>query len=102
MSRPERGNRRVWTFEEIRSLGVTCDMQTAAHVLGIGRTTAFELLRTGRFPVRTLQMGRVRRVPVRELLGYVGALPGDRADRTSPAEAGAAGTEASGAQRQSA
>ena len=103
MSRPERSNRRVWTFEEIRSLGVTCDMQTAAHVLGIGRTTAFELLRTGKFPVRTLQMGRVRRVPVRELLDFVGALsgkPGPPADQASPDETGVPGAATSGTQRQ--
>jgi predicted DNA-binding transcriptional regulator AlpA len=75
MSGPTRGTRRVWTVEEIRALGVTCDVRTAAHVLGIGRTTAFELLRTKKFPVRTLQLGRARRVPVQELLAYVGALP---------------------------
>lgn len=73
MSGPTRGTRRVWTIEEIHTLGVTCDIRTAAHVLGIGRTTAFELLRAKKFPVRVLQMGRVRRVPVGELLAYVGA-----------------------------
>jgi hypothetical protein len=73
MSGPTRGTRRVWTVTEVRALGVTCDIRTAAHVLGIGRTTAFALLRAKKFPVRTLQMGRVRRVPVGELLAYVGA-----------------------------
>lgn len=80
MSGPTRGPRRVWTLEEIRALGVTCDLRTAAHVLGIGRTTAFELLRAKKFPVRTLKLGRVRRVPVAELLDYVGALPSQARD----------------------
>jgi hypothetical protein len=90
MSGPTRQPRRVWTVEEIRALGVTCDIRTAAHVLGIGRTTAFELLRAKKFPVRTLQMGRVRRVPVQELLAYVGALtekvPGDRRPASAPTD----------------
>jgi hypothetical protein len=91
MSGPTRRTRRVWTVEEIRALGVTCDLRTAVHVLGIGRTLAFELLRAKRFPVRTLQMGRVRRVPVQELLAYVGVLPdvapGDPRPASAPSDA---------------
>lgn len=87
MSGPGRANRRVWTVEEIRALGVTCDLRTAAHVLGIGRSTAFELLRAKKFPVRTLKLGRVRRVPVSELLDYVGALPSQPPGDPPPAPA---------------
>jgi predicted DNA-binding transcriptional regulator AlpA len=87
MSGSTRETRRVWTVEEIRALGVTCDLRTAAHVLGIGRTTAFELLRAKKFPVRTLRMGRVRRVPVQELLAYVGALPNPVPEDPQPASA---------------
>jgi predicted DNA-binding transcriptional regulator AlpA len=87
VSGPARGPRRVWTVEEIRALGVTCDLRTAAHVLGIGRTTAFELLRAKKFPVRTLKLGRARRVPVSELLDYVGALPNRPPDDPPPAPA---------------
>jgi hypothetical protein len=36
----------------VRRLGLTTDLPTAAAVLGIGRTLAFDLARTGRFPVR--------------------------------------------------
>jgi excisionase family DNA binding protein len=92
VSGPTRGPRRVWTVEEIRALGVTCDLRTAAHVLGIGRTTAFELLRAKKFPVRVLRMGRVRRIPVQELLAYVGALPdkapGDPRPACAPTDPG--------------
>ena len=62
------GARRTWGVEEVRALGMTCDLTTAAHVLGIGRTLAFELVRTDAFPVRILRLGRAVRVPVADLL----------------------------------
>jgi hypothetical protein len=63
--------RRVWTLEEVRALGLTCDITTAAHILGIGRTLAFDLLRDGTFPVRVLRFGRAARIAVPELLDYL-------------------------------
>jgi len=65
------GTRRTWRVEEVRALGMTCDLTTAAHVLGIGRTLAFELVRTDAFPVRILRLGRAVRVPVADLLALL-------------------------------
>src|SRR5512144_382462 len=50
--------RRAWTPEEVRRLGMTTDLATAAEVIGIGRTLAYGLVRTGDFPVRLLRLGR--------------------------------------------
>ena len=45
----------------------TVGIEEAAALLGIGRTLAYDLARQGRFPVRVLRLGRIYRVPKREL-----------------------------------
>nr|WP_232668807.1 DNA-binding protein [Pseudonocardia sp. TRM90224] len=63
---------RVWTEEQIRSLGTLTDLVTAGSVLGMGRTTSHRLAREGQFPVPVLRhMGRYR-VPVARLLDLLG------------------------------
>ena len=57
--------------DHLRQLPVVVDLVTAASVLGIGRTTAYELVRTGRWPTPVLRLGHRIRVPtaaLRELL----------------------------------
>lgn len=66
------GGRVVWTPEKVRALGLTTDVTTAAHILGMGRTTAFELLRSGRFPVPVHRYGRRLVVPVPAILRALG------------------------------
>jgi len=63
----------VWTVERVRQLGMTTDVETAAAVMGIGRTLAYDLVRTGDFPVRLLRLGRRVVVPVPDLLKLLGA-----------------------------
>ena len=56
---------------DLDRLPVVVDLVTAASVLGIGRTSAYELVRTGRWPTPVLRLGRRIRVPtaaLRELL----------------------------------
>jgi excisionase family DNA binding protein len=56
---------------ELHRLPVVVDLVTAAAVLGIGRTTAYEMVRTGRWPTPVLRLGNRIRVPtaaLRELL----------------------------------
>lgn len=48
------------------------DLLTAARVLGIGRTTAYALVRSGRFPCRVIRVGSTYRVPTAELHRLVG------------------------------
>lgn len=66
--------RRAWTAEQVRQLGMTTDLETAADVIGIGRTLAYELARTGDFPVRLLRLGRRVVVPTADLLRFLGHL----------------------------
>jgi len=63
---------RVWTVEAIRSLGATTDVETAAAILGIGRTKAYELAKANEFPVRLLRIGRRYLVPVPAILNLLG------------------------------
>lgn len=46
------------TATEVRALPAVVDVVTAAEVLGIGRTVAYELVRTGRFPTPVFRVGR--------------------------------------------
>ena len=63
----------IWTVERVRQLGMTTDVETAAAVIGIGRTLAYELVRTDKFPVRLLRLGRRVVVPVPDLLRLLGS-----------------------------
>lgn len=57
--------------EDLQQLPVIVDLVTAATVLGIGRTTAYEMVRTGRWPTPVLRLGNRIRIPtaaLRELL----------------------------------
>ncbi len=58
----------TWTAEQLRALGVRTDLVTAASVLGIGRTAAYELARARRFPAPVLRLGNRYVVPVAGLL----------------------------------
>lgn len=78
---PRRRGRR-WTVEAVRDLGVTTDVETAGAVLGIGRTKAYELAKSGQFPVKVLRVGRRYLVPVQALLHLVDA---DECSEPAPA-----------------
>jgi hypothetical protein len=57
-----------WSPEEIRALGTTTDVATAASVLGIGRSLAYELLRADQFPAPVIRLRTRIVVPVAALL----------------------------------
>jgi hypothetical protein len=44
--------KRIWTVDEVRRLGLATDVETAASVLRLGRTTAYRLVKAGSFPVK--------------------------------------------------
>jgi predicted site-specific integrase-resolvase len=50
------------------------DLLTAATMLGIGRTLAYELVRTGRWPTPIIRIGRLIKVPTQPLLDLLGAV----------------------------
>jgi excisionase family DNA binding protein len=65
------------TREELLALPVTVDVATAARALGLGRSTAYELARSGEFPCRILRIRSSYRVPTAELLRVLGIDPGE-------------------------
>ena len=67
------------TADEVRALPVVVDLSTAARALGLGRSAAYELVRTGGWPTPVLRLGRLIKVPsapLVELLGLGPATPG--------------------------
>ena len=66
MSRPALGQ------EELLALPVTVDVVTAGRAFGISRDGTYDLLRRDEFPVRTVKVGRARRVPRAGLFRVLG------------------------------
>ena len=60
------------TVEQARNLPPVVDVLTAAAILGIGRTAAYELIRIGQWPTTILRVGKLIRVPSAPLLELVG------------------------------
>jgi len=60
------------TVEQARNLPPVVDVLTAAAILGIGRTAAYELIRLGQWPTPILRVGKLIRVPSAPLLELVG------------------------------
>ena len=70
---------------DLDTLPPMLDLMTAAGLLGIGRTTAYHLARTGRFPVPVLRIGasyKVPTAPLRALLTNPSPTPARRTTRT--------------------
>jgi len=60
------------TREELLELPAVVDVATAAQVLGVGRSCAYEMVRTGGWPTPVLRLGRLIRVPTAPLLELLG------------------------------
>lgn len=60
------------TRDELLQLPPVLDLPTAAAVLGVGRSSAYELVRTGQWPTPVLRLGRLIRVPSAPLLELLG------------------------------
>lgn len=60
------------TDEQVRTLPAVVDVPTAAAILGVGRTAAYELIRTKRWPTPVLHLGKLIRIPTARLLELVG------------------------------
>jgi excisionase family DNA binding protein len=70
---PGTGRPRVWTAQAVHELGLTTDVETAAQILGIGRTKAYELAQRGDFPATVVRVGRRYKVSVPALLRLLDA-----------------------------
>ncbi|GGJ90149.1 hypothetical protein GCM10010123_19960 [Pilimelia anulata] len=61
-----------WTAQDIRALGVTTDLQTAASILGLQPMSAYPINARGAFPVPVVRVGGRYRVPVAPILDLLG------------------------------
>jgi hypothetical protein len=59
------------TVEKAQKLPSVVDVPTAAAILGIGRTAAYELIRLGRWPTPVLRLGKLIQIPSGPLLELV-------------------------------
>jgi hypothetical protein len=76
-----RSTKQSMSREQLLALPASITLVTAGNALGIGRTKAHELVRTGQFPTRVLRFGNAYRVPTAEILELLGI---DPASPTAP------------------
>ena len=78
------------TRAELAALPAVLDVPTAAKVLSVGRTAAYELIRSGEWPTPVFRLGKLIRIPTApllELIGLKGAGPSFDALLVPPAAA---------------
>ena len=87
-----------FTLADIPGLPPVLDLKTAARLLGIGSTTAYQMAQAGTLPVPVLRHGRSIRIPTAPLLRLLGlTVPGGDdgggiGPEPDPAPAGDGGT----------
>lgn len=79
------------TRDELLALPASVDLVTAGRALGLGRTKAHELVRSGNWPTKVLRLGKAYRVPTAEILALLGITPGPTAEQHRPNQAAADG-----------
>lgn len=72
------------TRDELAALPALLDVPTAAKVLGIGRSLAYDLVRRGEWPTQVLHVGKLIKIPTQPLIRLVDGLTveGSDLDRT--------------------
>lgn len=60
------------TLAELSALSAVTDLVTAGRALGLGRTKAYQLARTGEFPCPVIRVGKTYLVPTAGLLALLG------------------------------
>jgi predicted DNA-binding transcriptional regulator AlpA len=53
------------------NLPAVLDLEHAAHLLGIGRTLAYELVRTDQWPTPVIRLGRLIKIPTAPLIDFM-------------------------------
>jgi excisionase family DNA binding protein len=61
--------------QQLTALPAVLDVPTAAKALGLSRTAAYELIRTGEWPTPVFRLGRLIRIPTAPLLDLLGIGP---------------------------
>jgi hypothetical protein len=57
---------------EVAALPAVLDVSTAARVMGLSRTAAYELIRTDAWPTPVFRLGRLIRIPTAPVLELLG------------------------------
>jgi excisionase family DNA binding protein len=60
------------TLASPEKLPPVLDLPTAARLLGIGRTAAYQLVKSNEWPTPVIRVGRLIRVPTAPLLALLG------------------------------
>jgi hypothetical protein len=63
------------TRDELLALPPVIDVSTADDVFGVGRSAAYEIIRSGQWPTPIIRIGRHIRIPTLPLLELVGLAP---------------------------
>ena len=71
--------------EQLSALPPVLDVPTAATVLGIGRSLAYDLIRRGQWPTTVLRIGKLIKIPTEPLVRLLGASPELGPDGRGPA-----------------
>jgi excisionase family DNA binding protein len=68
------------TSDELTRLPAVLTVPQAAAILGIGRSHAYETVRSGDWPTSVIRLGRCIRIPAAEVLRLLGTgdVPGSR------------------------
>ncbi|PMR58903.1 DNA-binding protein [Verrucosispora sp. ts21] len=69
--------------DELLQLPAVVDLATAARALGVGRTKAYDLAKSGAFPCPVLRIGTSYRVRTADLLKLIG-VERQETDRENP------------------
>jgi len=59
--------------DQLAALPPVLDVPTAAKVLGIGRSLAYDLVRRGEWPTQVLHIGKLIKIPTEPLVRLLGA-----------------------------
>ena len=59
--------------DQLAELPPVLDVPTAAKVLGIGRSLAYDLVRRGEWPTQVLRIGKLIKIPTEPLVRLLGA-----------------------------
>ena len=73
------------TKDELARLPAVVDVATAARVLGLSRTAAYELIRCGKWPTPVYRLGRLIRIPTAPMLTLLCLDKAPAAAREEPA-----------------
>lgn len=79
------GRRHRMSREQLIALPAVVDVPTAASILGLSRTTAYELIRVDQWPTPVLRLGKLIRVPTGPILDLLGVRPETQAQPAAAA-----------------